>query len=254
MFAEKIYTCLLWFIFSTSAFTFVSTLYYTNPYGKFKKKTDRFTIRSLPGWLIMEFPCLVAFAVTFSFGTNKKALVPLVFLFIWQTHYVYRSIIFPLRMRDREKRMPLIAVIVGFVFNVINGFLNGYAISNLAPHLLDSGWLLTPSFIIGIILMITGVSINIHSDNVLRNLRKPGDTGYSIPYGGMYRWVSAPNYLGEIIEWCGLALAAWTPAALSFAVFSFSNLFPRALAHHRWYLQKFENYPKDRKAIIPAII
>ncbi len=252
--AEKTYSYLLWFIFIVSIFTFVSTLFYTNPYGRFKKASDRFTIKSLPGWLIMEFPCLVVFAVTFFFGANRNALVPLVFLFIWQTHYVYRSIIFPLRMRDREKRMPFSAVIVGFVFNAINGFLNGYAISNLAPHLMDNGWVATPCFIIGIMLMITGVTINIHSDRVLRNLRKPGETGYKIPYGGMYRWISVPNYFGEITEWCGFALAAWTPAALSFAVFSFSNLFPRALAHHRWYLKNFENYPGDRKAIIPGII
>jgi 3-oxo-5-alpha-steroid 4-dehydrogenase 1 len=237
-----------------SAFTFVSTMFYTNPYGKFMKKSDSVTIKSLPGWLIMEFPCLVAFAVTFFFGENKKALVPLVFLVIWQTHYIYRSIIFPLRMRDRKKRMPFLAVIVGFGFNTINGFLNGYAISNLAPHLMANGWLATPCFIAGMMLMITGVTINIHSDNVLRNLRKPGETGYMIPHSGMYRWVSAPNYLGEITEWCGFALAAWTPAALSFAVFSFSNLFPRALAYHRWYLKNFENYPKDRRAIIPGII
>ncbi len=247
----NLYTFLLWFIFIVSAFTFASTMFYTNPYGKFKKKSDNFTIKSLPGWLIMEFPCLVAFAATFAFGENKTFLVPLVFLCVWQTHYLYRSIIFPLRMRDRNKRMPLAAVIFGFVFNSINGFLNGYAISNLAPHLLDNGWLTSPGFIIGIILMITGVSINIHSDNVLRNLRKPGETGYKVPHGGMYRFISVPNYFGEIVEWCGLALAAWTPAALSFAVFSFSNLFPRALSHHRWYLKTFEEYPENRKAIIP---
>ena len=252
--AERVYDFLLGFIFIMSGFTFISTFFYTNPYGKFKKETEKFTIASLPGWLIMEFPCLVAFALTFSLSKHRGALVPLVFLCLWQTHYLYRSIIFPLRMRDRKKRMPLMAVVVGFVFNCINGFLNGYAIGNLSPHLLDSQWLLTPYFIIGIILMITGVSINIHSDNVLRNLRKPGETGYKIPYGGMYRFISAPNYFGEIVEWCGLAIATLTPAALSFAIFSFSNLFPRAIAHHRWYLKTFENYPKERKAIIPSII
>jgi 3-oxo-5-alpha-steroid 4-dehydrogenase 1 len=251
---EKIYTCLLWFIFIVSAFSFVSALFYTSPYGKFKKASDRFTIKSLPGWLIMEFPCIVVFALTFFLGSNRCSLTPIVFLCIWQCHYLYRSIIFPLRMRDRDKRMPILAVLAGVAFNSINGFLNGYAISNLAPHLLDNGWLTSPAFIIGIILMIIGVSINIHSDSTLRNLRKPGETGYKIPHGGMYRWISAPNYFGEITEWCGFALAAWTPAALSFAVFSFSNLFPRAVSHHRWYLKKFDDYPKNRKAIIPGII
>ncbi|NCX34980.1 MAG: hypothetical protein EBX23_06415, partial [Proteobacteria bacterium] len=30
--------------------------------------------------------------------------------------------------------------------------------------------------------------------------------------------------------------------------------FPRALAHHKWYQEKFSDYPKSRKAIIPGII
>lgn len=254
MTADQIYHYLLWFIFIISALTLVATLIFTNPYGRFMPKDQRFTIASLPGWLIMEFPCVVVFAWTFSYGENRAALVPLVFLCIWQSHYFYRSIIFPLRMRDRGKRMPIMAVGVGVVFNSINGFLNGYAIANLAPHLLDTAWLSTPWFIAGICLMVIGLSINMYSDNVLRNLRKPGETAYKIPYGGMYRWISVPNYFGEIIEWCGLALAACTPAALSFAIFSFSNLFPRALAHHRWYRKTFEDYPPERKAIIPGVI
>lgn len=254
MSAGEVYHALLWFIFVTSAFAFLSSLVFTTPYGRFLPEGSRFTVPSLPGWLIMEFPCLVVFAVTFSFGEHRGAPVPLLFLAIWQGHYCYRSILFPLRMRDRHKRMPLTAVIVGFVFNSINGFLNGYAIANLAPHLLDTAWLATPWFLGGIVLMATGLAINIHADTVLRNLRAPGETGYRIPYGGLYRWISVPNYFGELVEWTGLALAACTPAALSFAVFSFSNLFPRALSHHRWYRETFPDYPPERKAILPWIL
>lgn len=254
MSASAVYHALLWFSFATSAFTFASSFFYTTPYGRFLPEGSRFTVPSLPGWLIMEFPCLVAFAVTFSFGEHRGAPVPLMFLVVWQAHYCYRSIIFPLRMRDRGKRMPLLAVVVGFVFNAINGFLNGFAISNQAPHLLDTGWLVTPWFLGGIVLMVAGLTINVHSDGVLRRLRAPGETGYRIPFGGMYRWISVPNYFGELVEWTGLALAAHTPAALSFAVFSFSNLFPRALAHHRWYRETFPDYPAERKAIFPWVI
>lgn len=35
----------------------------------------------------------------------------------------------------------------------------------------------------GIFLFFLGMFINIHSDHVLRNLRKPGETGYKIPRG-----------------------------------------------------------------------
>lgn len=251
---DAIYHYLLYFLFGMSALTFLGSFFYTTPYGRFKKESERFEMPSLPGWLLMELPCLVAGIATFILsGGNNKALVPLVFMTIWQCHYIYRSIIFPLRMNSRHKKMPILAVVTGIIFNSLNGFLNGYAFSH-AEHLINNAWLSSPYFIIGIVMMVLGLSINIQSDSILKNLRNPGETDYKIPQGGFYRWVSVPNYLGEIIEWCGLALAACTPAALAFALFTFANLFPRALAHHQWYLKTFKNYPQERTAIIPFII
>ena len=101
--------------------------------------------------------------------------------------------------------------------------------------------------------MLVGFAICFHADRVLRHLRKPGETGYKIPHGGFYRWVSSPNYLGEIIEWTGFAVMTWNLPGLAFMVFTIANLFPRAFSHHRWYLDKFPDYPKNRKAIIPFI-
>ena len=250
----SVYTGLLYFLFAMSALTLLGSFFYTTPYGRFKKENEKFEIPSLPGWLLMEFPCLVVGLATFIFsGGNTKAIVPMVFISIWQCHYIYRSIIFPLRMSSRSKKMPLMAVITGIIFNSINGFLNAYAFSH-SEHLLNVDWLLSPYFIIGALLMVLGLSINIHSDNILKHLRQPGETDYKVPKGGLYRWVSVPNYFGEIIEWCGLAIAACTPAALAFAMFTIANLLPRAIAHHKWYLNTFENYPKNRKAIIPFVL
>ncbi len=53
-----------------------------------------------------------------------------------------------------------------------------------------------------------GYAINHHADSVLLSLRKPGETGYKIPYGGLYKYISCPNYFGEMVEWFGFALAA----------------------------------------------
>ena len=54
--------------------------------------------------------------------------------------------------------------------------------------------------------------------------------------GGMFEFVSAANFLGEIIEWCGFALAAGSLAAFAFAFYSASNLIPRGFSHHRYTL------------------
>ena len=254
MSTEEIYTYLLYFLFGFSVITFISSFFYTTPYGRFKTEKSKFDFPPLPGWLLLESPCLFAACITFfATGGNTDALVPLIFICIWQTHYFYRSVIFPMRVAKGSKPVNLSGIIFGIVFNSLNGFLNGYAFAH-SEHLLDSSWLTTPYFIIGIVMMIIGVTINIQSDTILRNLRKPGETGYKVPHGGLYRFISVPNYFGEMIEWLGLAIASCTPAALAFFLFTVANLFPRALAHHKWYQEKFENYPQERKAILPFIL
>ena len=55
---------------------------------------------------------------------------------------------------------------------------------------------------------------------MLRELRKPGETGYKIPVGGLYRLLSCPNYFGELLEWIGFAIAAWSLPAFMFAVYT----------------------------------
>lgn len=43
-----------------------------------------------------------------------------------------------------------------------------------------------PKFIIGVSVWAFGFLTNIYSDHLLRNLRKPGETGYKIPKGNIY--------------------------------------------------------------------
>jgi len=77
---------------------------------------------------------------------------------------------------------------------------------------------------------------------------------YSIPKGGIFEYVSCANYAGEILEWLAYSVACKNFAAVSFLSFTLSNLIPRALCHHKWYSQKFEDYPKRRKAVIPFLL
>jgi 3-oxo-5-alpha-steroid 4-dehydrogenase 1 len=85
-------------------------------------------------------------------------------------------------------------------------------------------------------------------------LRESSKNGYTIPRGGLFNYISCPNFFGEILEWTGFAIMTWSPAALAFALWSFVNLITRALDHHKWYRNRFEDYPQKRKAIIPYIL
>lgn len=85
-------------------------------------------------------------------------------------------------------------------------------------------------------------------------LKESGGGGYKIPRGGLFEWVSCPNYLGEILEWAGWAVMTWSWAGLGFFVYTCANLVPRAMANHRWYLEKFGgDYPNNRKAVVPLL-
>lgn len=79
----------------------------------------------------------------------------------------------------------------------------------------------------------TGMIINITSDSILRNLRKDGTSGYKIPYGALFKYISGANFFGECVEWIGYAVLARTLPAFAFAFFTLCNLAPRAYQHHR---------------------
>ena len=106
------------------------------------------------------------------------------------------------------------------------------------------------NFLIGVAVFFFGWWVNHSADSKLIALRKE-QSGYQIPRGWLFRYISCPNHFGEIIEWTGFAIAAWSMPAATFAIWTFANLAPRAFNHHEWYHQKFEDYPKDRKALIP---
>ncbi|HEX6242129.1 MAG TPA: 3-oxo-5-alpha-steroid 4-dehydrogenase, partial [Polyangiales bacterium] len=95
---------------------------------------------------------------------------------------------------------------------------------------------------------------NRQSDRILLGLRAPGETGYKIPRGGLYSFISCPNYFGELVEWCGWALLTWSLPGLFFALFTAANLVPRALAHHRDYRRRFPDYPSERRAVLPFVL
>ena len=94
-----------------------------------------------------------------------------------------------------------------------------------------------------------------HSDHIIRHLRKPGDTGHYLPKGGMFRYVSSANYFGEILEWTGFAILTWSAAGAVFAIWTFANLVPRADAIYQRYAEMFgEEFRKAHlKRVIPFI-
>ena len=259
---DQLYRDALIFIVVMGIITFVVTLMGEGGYGR-HLKSNKATMPAKTAWLLFECPQLFAFALTYWLVVGSPSLPSVCLFAVWQCHYVYRGLIYPLRRRDAGQRFPLVNVVMGFVFNALNGFVNAYAVSH-AAHLQSAAWLGQPVFWLGAGVAALGWVTNFQADNILLNLRSPGAAQgaaqgveaprYKIPYGGAFRWVSSANYLGEIVWWLGWALMCNTAAGWVFWFFTLSNLVPRAWNNHRWYLQKFPDYPKDRKAVLPYLL
>ena len=239
-------------MFALAVQAFVLLLLVNAPYGRFAREGWGPTMSTRTAWVIFESPAVVVFAAIYFAGDNAWQTVPLIFFGIWQFHYVARALIFPFRIRETGKRIPVLVVAIAIIINVLNAYINARWISHLGDYPLT--WLASTPFIAGVTLFVIGWLINQHADLTLHRLRQPGETHYSIPRGGMYRHVSCPNYFGEILEWAGWAVMTWSLAGLAFAVLTIANLVPRAVATPRWYRQKFPDYPDARRAVIPYVL
>lgn len=219
------------------------------PYGRHSSEKWGKMIANHWGWFWMELPAFLIFPLVTIFGPREKDVLTWILVGLWSLHYFNRTIIFPFRLRTRGKKMPLAIVFSALFFNGVNGFLNGYYLGYLAPA---DGSYLSWNVVLGVVIFFVGLYINQLTDTKLIALRKERE-GYQIPRKWLFEYISCPNHFGEILEWTGFAIAAFSLPALTFAVWTFCNLAPRALNHHEWYQETFEDYPKDRKAFLPKI-
>ncbi len=231
---------------------FISLFFVAAPYGRYFKRSFGPSVNGRLGWIIMEAPALMVFAAFFIADIEMATIVQIIFLAMWTTHYLDRSFIYPIKLRISPKPFPLIVLIAGFGFNVINAYLNSeYIIVNASKY--SGTWLYDTRFIAGFAIFVLGFIVNRHSDYMLYRIRSTFRQEYSIPQGGLYRFVSCPNYFGEITMWAGWAISTWSPVAFAFLLWTTANLVPRARSHHQWYQHNFVDYPCERRVIIPWI-
>jgi hypothetical protein len=221
------------------------------PYGRHASAKWGPQVDNHYAWLMMELPALAIMSFFFIQNFSKVNTVIEIMIGLFCIHYFNRTFIFPFRLHTRGKKMPLLIMASGIFFNLANTFLLGYYFTHFANY--EINWLTDFRFIAGISLFFCGLWINWRSDNILIHLRKPEETDYKIPKGWLFSYISCPNMLGELIEWAGFAMLCWNMPALAFFIWSAANLVPRAIAHHKWYKTKFDNYPAERKAILPYI-
>ena len=255
IFSTSFYYTVVWAMMALAVVVFLALQRITAGYGMMYDRRWGPVVGNRLGWILMEAPVFVAMALFWISSPRRGDIAPAVMASLFMLHYFQRSFIFPLLIKGKG-RMPLAVIAMGVIFNLVNSYMIGGWIFYVSPaEMYRADWLLSWQFIAGTLLFFAGMAINIHSDNIIRHLRKPGDTRHYIPRGGLFRYVTSANYLGEFVEWSGYALLTWSLGGLAFAVWTFANLAPRARSIHRKYISEFGNeYEKlGRRYILPLI-
>lgn len=246
----------LWVMAALGLVVFVALYFVDAGYGKMISPKWGPTVPNKLGWLLMECPVFFVVLALWASSEVRVSIPYLLFLLLFEFHYFYRSFLFPLRLSGRS-RMPLAIMLMSICFNLVNGYIQGWWLFRIAPAegYYTAAWVYTPQFIIGTAIFFSGMMINRRSDQIVRNLRTPGDTRHYFPKGGFYNYVTSANYFGEIVEWLGWAILTWSMAGLVFFWFTCANLVPRANSIWHKYANEFpEEFAETKpKRIIPFI-
>lgn len=248
--SPETYRWVLALMAGTAGVVFVALYFVNAGYGPMFSPRWGPSIPNRWAWMLMEAPVFAGMCGFWAASPRQWEAAPLAFFLLFQAHYLQRSFIFPWLIRGRS-RMPLAIMAMAVVFNLLNAFLQGEWIFFLAPEgRYTRAWLSTPQFVGGTLLFVAGFAANLHSDHLIRRLRREeGDSRHHLPRGGLFRYVTSANYFGELLEWLGFAVLTWSAAGLVFFLWTFANLVPRAHAIHRKYRREFP----EEMAAMPGI-
>ena len=239
--------CLLVIMVVIAVVVFVALNFVEAGYGKMISPKWGYAINNKLAWFLMECPVFIVLFYFWACSPRQWDIAPLLFFIFFEIHYFQRSFIFPFILKGKS-RMPITIMVMGMVFNTINGYMQGEWIFFLAPDdMYTVVWLRSPQFIIGSIMFFLGMVINISSDHIIRHLRKPGDSKHYLPKQGMYKYVTSANYFGEITEWVGFAILTWSLSGMVFAIWTMANLVPRANSIYKRYKVEFADEFDEHK-------
>lgn len=200
-----------WGMVVIGAVTLIATLFITAPYGKFSKPTG-WGVR-LPArvtWMIMESPNIwIPFlllqiipannalhsAVQWQDVYDLKSHPNTVLLIMFLSHYIHRSLIFPLLLAQGNP-MPISVMFLAFGYCSWNGFNQAVSLLFINKHDPNVFWS-EPRTFVGIGLFLLGMVTNMAADYSLiaqKKIAQQKNVQYIIPQGFVFNFISCPNY------------------------------------------------------------
>ena len=161
---------------------FVSLYFVRAGYGIFRTAQWGPSVNNKLGWILMEAPVFIVMFILWAWSGTGFTMPQYLFFLLFQLHYLQRSFVFPFLLKGKS-RMPLSIMTMGIVFNILNGVMQAGGLFWFPNEAYASGlaYLSEPHALAGLFLFLAGMGINLHSDHVIRHLRKPGDTRHYLP-------------------------------------------------------------------------
>ncbi|GAB6022093.1 hypothetical protein CHUAL_006235 [Chamberlinius hualienensis] len=235
--------------------TYVSQLKSAAPYGRHDPKDGKWGpgVNQVIGHILNDGLWGFIYFLYLLYQNSENGnfgIINVTFMSLWLVHFIHRGFVHPLYMRYSSKTISVGIPLTGLTLAYFSYIHASYLTLAVYPE----GYVCHSSFIIGLTLFAIGFGLNKWSDVTLRNLRSnSGDAKYYVPTAAIFKFISCPNYLGEIMQWLGWALSTWSVEGLLYFLFVCATCVPRSKHNHQWCMKYVRNYPKDRNALIPGL-
>ena len=105
-------------------FVFIALYFVKAGYGMFRTASWGISINNKLAWMLMEAPVFIVMLLLWWNSARYNSIVPLIFFLLFQLHYFQRAFVFPFLLKGKS-RMPLAIMMMGMLFNLLNGFMQG---------------------------------------------------------------------------------------------------------------------------------
>ncbi|MEL6342854.1 MAG: DUF1295 domain-containing protein [Myxococcota bacterium] len=216
---------------------------------------DNHAIPKSLAWKLMTLPAipsvLVFYAMAGGFQTHNLMSPQAVFIGLYCLHYLYRSLIYPQRLRTSRQRYSPVLVVLTWTYYIPMGYFMGTYFAQNDPIIAQ---LSLPVMLIGGLLFFSGLVSTILHDEWLIRLRHTPSQDYAIPTRGLFQYTSNAHYFSEFVEWTGFALMTMALPAFVHQVAVFALMLPQAIKTHTWYRNHFgTRYPTNRTSFFPFL-
>ena len=235
---------ILYLGFALTGITLVYLAYHdlwTLQYSKFVKNGE---IPSRMGMFILYFlPIVTATVTAWPYLSSANVIQWIVYSAV--VFHFGKRVLETLFLHKYSGKMAVLSIIsISFIYSLVAGMI---CYVNVKPLLA-----MDILFYSGMVIFIIGEVGNFYHHKLLVDLRK-GSEGYHIPQGGFFEYAACPHYFFELVSWLGILFLSRHLFAFMALIAFTAYLTERSVKTRQWYLEKFPDYPKDRKCIVPFV-